>query len=344
MLITDRRRADPHRGRRDPRDGPRHAGRDADRARRRREARRPRAHRGARRRTATATATDGDGGNGGRRAGDGDIEPEAPTPPSTDGALMSRIFNFSAGPAMLPAEVLARAGDEMLDWHGSGMSVMEMSHRGKEFIAIARRGREPTCASCSRSRRTTRCCSCRAARRRSSRIVPMNLLRGKGKADYVNTGEWSKKAIEEAKTLLQGQRRRERRGRRNFTYVPTQCDVEARRRTRPTCTTAPTRPSAASSSTGRPTPATCRWWPTCRRTSCRGRSTSRKFGLIYAGAQKNIGPAGLTHRHRARRPDRPGAAGHAERSSTTSCRPTPTRCSTRRRPTRSTSPGWCSSG
>ena len=50
---------------------------------------------------------------------------------------MSRIFNFSAGPAMLPAEVLSRAGDEMLDWHGSGMSVMEMSHRGKEFIAIA---------------------------------------------------------------------------------------------------------------------------------------------------------------------------------------------------------------
>ena len=50
---------------------------------------------------------------------------------------MSRIFNFSAGPAMLPAEVLARAGDEMLDWRGSGMSVMEMSHRGPEFISIA---------------------------------------------------------------------------------------------------------------------------------------------------------------------------------------------------------------
>jgi len=50
---------------------------------------------------------------------------------------MSRIFNFSAGPAMLPAEVLSRAGDEILDWHGSGMSVMEMSHRGKEFMGIA---------------------------------------------------------------------------------------------------------------------------------------------------------------------------------------------------------------
>ena len=47
------------------------------------------------------------------------------------------IFNFSAGPAVLPAEVLAQARDELLDWHGSGMSVMEMSHRGKEFISIA---------------------------------------------------------------------------------------------------------------------------------------------------------------------------------------------------------------
>ena len=50
---------------------------------------------------------------------------------------MSRIFNFSAGPAVLPEEVLARAGDEMLDWRGTGMCVMEMSHRGKEFMSIA---------------------------------------------------------------------------------------------------------------------------------------------------------------------------------------------------------------
>ena len=50
---------------------------------------------------------------------------------------MSRVVNFSAGPAMLPAEVLARAADEMLDWQGAGTSVMEMSHRGKEFISIA---------------------------------------------------------------------------------------------------------------------------------------------------------------------------------------------------------------
>ena len=49
---------------------------------------------------------------------------------------MTRVFNFSAGPAALPETVLHQAADEMLDWHGSGMSVMEMSHRGKEYIAI----------------------------------------------------------------------------------------------------------------------------------------------------------------------------------------------------------------
>jgi len=50
---------------------------------------------------------------------------------------MSRVYNFSAGPAMLPAEVLERAREELMDWHGTGMSVMEMSHRGKEFVSIA---------------------------------------------------------------------------------------------------------------------------------------------------------------------------------------------------------------
>jgi phosphoserine aminotransferase len=54
---------------------------------------------------------------------------------------VTRVFNFSAGPAVLPEEVLAQAAAEMLDWHGSGMSVMEMSHRGKEFMEIAAQAR-----------------------------------------------------------------------------------------------------------------------------------------------------------------------------------------------------------
>ena len=108
--------------------------------------------------------------------------------------------------------------------------------------------------------------------------------------------------------------------------------------TRPTCTTRRTKPSAASSSTGCRRPATCRWWPTCPRTSCRARSMCRKFGLIYAGAQKNIGPAGLTIV--IVRDDLIGQALPARRRcSTTRSTPTTTRCTTRRRPTPCTSPG-----
>ncbi|MCK7583417.1 MAG: aminotransferase class V-fold PLP-dependent enzyme [Chromatiales bacterium] len=157
-------------------------------------------------------------------------------------------------------------------------------------------------------------------------MVPMNLLRGKTGADYVNTGEWSKKAIKEAKQLLHGQRRRHAPRTSNFTYVPAQaswkldpdaayvhytpnetiggvefhCDAGHRRR----------------AAGGRHVVAP----------SCRGRSTSRKFGVIYAGAQKNIGPAGLDHRHRARGPARPGARRARRRCSTTRRRPTTARC------------------
>src|SRR5437868_7900027 len=113
---------------------------------------------------------------------------------------MSRIFNFSAGPAMLPAEVLSRAGDEILDWHGSGMSVMEMSHRGKEFIGIA--------ADAERDLRellaipaSYKVLFLAGGATLQFAQVPMNLLAGKGKADYVATGEWSNKAIKEAKSF-----------------------------------------------------------------------------------------------------------------------------------------------
>ena len=80
---------------------------------------------------------------------------------------MSRIFNFSAGPATLPLEVLEKARDELTNWHGSGMSVMEMSHRGKEYMSI-QADAEADLRELMGIRPTTRCCSCRAARRCSS--------------------------------------------------------------------------------------------------------------------------------------------------------------------------------
>src|SRR5687768_18483594 len=111
---------------------------------------------------------------------------------------MSRIFNFSAGPAMLPAEVLARAGDEMLDWRGSGMSVMEMSHRGKEFMGIAAEA-EKDLRDLLAIPANYKVLFLQGGATLQFAQIPMNLLRGKAKADYVVTGEWSKRAIKEAK-------------------------------------------------------------------------------------------------------------------------------------------------
>src|SRR5438874_2792303 len=111
---------------------------------------------------------------------------------------MSRIFNFSAGPAMLPAEVLSRAGDEILDWHGSGMSVMEMSHRGKEFIGIAAKA-EADLRTLLSIPANYKVLFLQGGAIAENALVPMNLLAGKTAADYVNTGEWSKKSIKEAK-------------------------------------------------------------------------------------------------------------------------------------------------
>ncbi|HSD43658.1 MAG TPA: aminotransferase class V-fold PLP-dependent enzyme, partial [Burkholderiales bacterium] len=101
---------------------------------------------------------------------------------------MSRIFNFSAGPAMLPAEVLARAGDEMLDWRASGMSVMEMSHRGPEFMSIAAEAGADLRALLAIPA-NYKVLFLQGGATLQFAQVPMNLLRGKGKADYVLTGE-----------------------------------------------------------------------------------------------------------------------------------------------------------
>src|SRR5574339_1149502 len=111
---------------------------------------------------------------------------------------MTRVFNFSAGPAVLPEPVLRQAADEMLDWHGSGMSVMEMSHRGKEFISI-----HAEAAALLRKLLAVpanyQVLFMQGGAIGENAIVPMNLLRGKPSIDFINTGEWSKKSIKEAK-------------------------------------------------------------------------------------------------------------------------------------------------
>ena len=111
---------------------------------------------------------------------------------------MSRVYNFSAGPAMLPEAVLNKAREEMLDWQGTGMSVMEMSHRGKEFMSIAAQA-ESDLRELMGISDDYAVLFMQGGASTQFASVPMNLLQGKKSADYINTGAWSKKAIAEAK-------------------------------------------------------------------------------------------------------------------------------------------------
>jgi phosphoserine aminotransferase len=110
---------------------------------------------------------------------------------------MTRPFNFSAGPAVLPEEVLQQAASEMLDWHGSGMSVMEMSHRGKEFISIARQA-EADLREILAIPEHFKVLFMQGGAIAENAILPMNLSRG-GNTDYVITGSWSQKSAKEAR-------------------------------------------------------------------------------------------------------------------------------------------------
>ncbi len=111
---------------------------------------------------------------------------------------MSRVYNFSAGPSMLPESVLLRAQTEMLDWHGTGMSIMEMSHRGKDFIAVAEKT-EADLRELMGIPANYKVLFMQSGAVGQFAAVPMNLLRGKATACYTNTGIWSGKAIAEAK-------------------------------------------------------------------------------------------------------------------------------------------------
>ena len=110
---------------------------------------------------------------------------------------MTRPFNFSAGPATLPEEVLQQAAREMLDWHGSGMGVMEMSHRGKEFISIAQQA-EADLRALLAVPSNFRILFMQGGALAENAILPMNLSRG-GRTDYVITGSWSQKSAKEAR-------------------------------------------------------------------------------------------------------------------------------------------------
>ncbi|HYL89459.1 MAG TPA: 3-phosphoserine/phosphohydroxythreonine transaminase [Burkholderiales bacterium] len=201
---------------------------------------------------------------------------------------MSRIFNFSAGPAMLPAEVLSRAGDEMLDWHGSGMSVMEMSHRGKEFIGIAAEA-EKDLRELLAIPASYKVLFLAGGATLQFAQVPLNLLAGKGKADYIATGEWSNKAIKEAKSFCDVHVAASSEDRK-FTYAPKKWDVRKDAAYVHFCSNETIGGVEYHSVPPSPVPVVA---------DASSHFLSRpidvaKYGLIYAGAQKNVGPAGLT--------------------------------------------------
>jgi phosphoserine aminotransferase len=204
---------------------------------------------------------------------------------------MTRVFNFSAGPAALPEPVLRQASEEMLDWHGSGMSVMEMSHRGKEFIAIAAEA-EALLRDLLAVPANYKVLFMQGGAIAENAIVPMNLLRGKAGADYIDTGEWSKKSIKEAKKYCKVNVAASAAD-SNYTTIPVReswkLDPDA----------------AYVHICGNETIGGVQyhWTPDVGRVPLVADMSSElmsrpidvsRYGLIYAGAQKNIGPSGLT--------------------------------------------------
>lgn len=204
---------------------------------------------------------------------------------------MSRKYNFSAGPAALPEAVLQQAREELLDWHGHGLSIMEMSHRSPEFVGVAEQAEQDL--------RTLmvipdnyRVLFLQGGATSQFAMVPLNLLRGATKADYINTGVWSKKAIAEAKHYCDVHIAASTEA-DNFTRAPAQSELRLSGEAGyvhytpnetiggveydyiPDTGDVPLVADMSSDILSRPVEVS-------------------RFGLIYAGAQKNIGPAGLT--------------------------------------------------
>ncbi len=201
-----------------------------------------------------------------------------------------RVFNFAAGPAMLPLEVLERAREELTDWRGSGMSVMEVSHRGKPFIALAAE-LEARLRELLEVPASYKVLFLQGGATAQFAAIPLNLATAQSTADYVNTGSWSKKAIGEAKRFLnvqiaadesasgyntvpQAGALRLTPGAAYVHYTPNETIGGVEFAYVPETGPVPLVADMSSTILSRPLDVT-------------------KFGLIYAGAQKNLGPAGL---------------------------------------------------
>jgi phosphoserine aminotransferase len=211
---------------------------------------------------------------------------------------MTRVHNFSAGPAALPLEVLQQAADEMLDWHGSGMSVMEMSHRGKEFISIyeaaVRDLRELLAVP-----ENYRILFLQGGGIGENAIVPLNLVGRKPQpavVDFINTGSWSSKTIKEAKKYCTVNVAASSESTK-FHNIPPRDTWKLSQDAAyvHVCTNETIdgvefqfAPDVAADTNNAPLVADM-----SSHILSRGIDVS-KYGVIYGGAQKNIGPAGVT--------------------------------------------------
>jgi phosphoserine aminotransferase len=213
------------------------------------------------------------------------------TDPECGKNQVTRVFNFSAGPAVLPLEVLEQAREEMLDWHGSGMSVMEMSHRGKEFMSIAETA-ESDLRELLAIPSNYKVLFLQGGATAQFSMVPQNLLKDRASADYIYTGQWSKKAIAEAGKFCRVNVAASSED-RNFTYVPQ----------RESWQLDPASAYVHITSNETIGGLEYHWVPEVGDVPLVADMSSHilsrpidvsRYGVIYAGAQKNIGPAGLT--------------------------------------------------
>ena len=204
-----------------------------------------------------------------------------------------RIFNFSAGPAVLPLPVLEEAQRDLLALPGVGMSVMEISHRSKTFEGILTAA-EADFRTLARVPADYKVLLLQGGASLQFSMVPMNLLAHGATADYIVTGDWAKKAIKEAQKVGATSTSPPRAKADRYPAIP---DAAT------SCTLTPgaayvhmtSNNTIDGTSGGRcPTPAPRRSSATPRRTSSARPIDVAQFGLIYAGAQKNLGPSGVT--------------------------------------------------
>jgi phosphoserine aminotransferase len=202
---------------------------------------------------------------------------------------MSRTYNFSAGPAVLPEEVLKEAAEEMLDYQGTGMSVMEMSHRSKAFEAIIKDA-EKTLRELMNIPNNYKVLFLQGGGSQQFAMIPMNLMKNKV-ADHINTGQWASKAIEEGKlygkiNVIASSKDK------TFSYIP---DVKNLTISEDAdyvyiChnnTIYGTKFNELPETGGKPLVADMSSDILSEPVDV------SKYGLIFAGAQKNIGPAGV---------------------------------------------------